>query len=189
MGKQADGNTIREAVGIFFNSDQLEAAIADLKAAGFEAREIGLLAGEFTVKEHLGHLYEKVNKEEDDPGAPNKAFVAKQSVGDTAHALFGTLHIVGTAVAGGVVVASAGILGGAIGALVASTAVFGGVGAVLGGIIHKSDADYLEEQVEEGHLLLFVRTEDAEAELKAIDILDKHSAFDPRVHTVPARVS
>ena len=45
-------------------------------------------------------------------------------------------------------------------------------------IIHESDADYLEEQVDEGHLLLFVRTRDAEREAKAVEILSKHCAFD-----------
>lgn len=182
-------STIREAIGVFFDTEKLEAAIADLKAAGFHSDEIGLLAGEHTVKQNLGHLYEEVNRDEDDADAPNKAFVAKQAVGDTAHALFGTLYIVGSAVAGGAVVASAGILGGAVAAAIATTAVFGGVAAVLGGIIHKNDAEYLEEQVEEGHLLLFVSTRDEAAEKKAVEILSAHSAFDPRVHQVPEKDS
>lgn len=182
-------NTIREAVGIFFDLDQLEGAVANLKSAGFSADKIGLLAGEYTVRENLGHLYETVNRQENRPNSPNKAFVAKQSVGDTVHAVFGTLYIVGTAVAGGFVVASAGILGGGVAVAIATTAVFGSLGAVLAGIIHKSDAEYLQEQVEEGHLLLFVRTDDAGSERNAVNILAKHSAFDARVHTVPVRES
>lgn len=187
MTDPTESNTIREAVGIFFDAETLEAAVADLKAEGFHANEIGLLAGEYTVKENLGHVYEEINKDEDDAEAPNKAFVLRDSVGDTPHALFGTLYIVASAIAGGAVVASAGILGGAVGAAIATTAVFGGVGTVLGSIIHKSDADYLEEQVERGHLVLFVRTNDEAAEKKAVDILTRHCAFDPRIHTVPTK--
>ena len=104
------------------------------------------------------------------------------------HALLGTLYMTGAAVAGGAVVGSAGILGGAVAAAAATTAVFAGIGALLAGIIHESDAEYLEEQVDEGHLVLFVRTKDAEQEQRALEILKQHAAFDPRIHTVkPAK--
>ena len=189
MAKQSDSQSIREAVGIFFDAEKLGEAIKDLQDSGFQHDEIGLLAGEFTVKQNLGHLYEEINSDEDDADAPNKAFVVKDAIGDTPHAMLGTLSIVGSAVAGGAVVASAGILGGAVAVAVATTAVFGGVGAVLAGIIHKSDADYLEEQVEEGLLILFVRTGDEASEQKAVEILARHSAFDPRMHTVPAKTA
>jgi hypothetical protein len=176
---------IREAIGVFFDAEKLEETIAELKAMGFHSESFGILASEFSVREKLSHLYAEVNKDEEDPNSPNKAFVAKDSIGDMPHALFGSLYLIGSAVAGGAVVASAGILGGAVAVAVATVAVFGGVGALLAEIIHESDADYLEEQVDEGHLLLFVRTEDTKQENNAIKIMSKHSAFDPRIHTVP----
>ncbi|MEZ5489152.1 MAG: hypothetical protein R3F50_02390 [Gammaproteobacteria bacterium] len=175
---------IREAVGIFFGSEKLEETIQDLQDAGFQHDEIGLLAGKFTVRQKLGHLYEEINEDSADPEAPDTAFVAKKSVGDTVHALVGTLYMTGAAVAGGAVVASAGILGGAVAAAAATTAVFSGIGALLAVIIHESDAEYLEEQVDEGHLLLFVRTRDEEKEKLALEILSRHAAYDPRVYTV-----
>ena len=144
-----------------------------------------MLGGENTVREKLGHLYTDVNKDQASPDAPNTAFVARDSIGDTAHALFGTLYIVGSAIAGGAVVGTAGILGGALAVAAATAAVFGGIGVVLGAIISKSDAEYLEEQVDEGHLLLFVRTRDGDHEKLAVQTLAAHAAFDPRIHTVP----
>lgn len=186
MNSQHEEQTIREAIGIFFEADKLEEAIVDLKASGFHKEQLGLLAGEFTVRDKLGHLYTEVNTNKDDSQSPNTSFVAKESVDDTVHGLLGTLYMVGTALAGGAVVASAGILGGAVAVATATTAVFGGMGAVLVSIIHKSDAEYLEEQVNEGHLVLFVRTRDKKEENSAVEILARHSAFDPRIHTVPA---
>ncbi len=188
MTSSSDTTPIREAVGVFFEARELNDTITDLKALGFDNAALGLLADELIVREKLGHVYSDINKDEADPGAPNIAFVAKDSIGDVPHALFGTLYIIGAAVAGGAVVASAGILGGALAVAVATTAVFGGIGAVLGSIIQESDAEYLEEQVDEGHLLLFVRTKNAEQEKQAIEILSRHSAFDARVHTVPRDV-
>ena len=146
MTRKSATPSIREAIGIFFDAKHLEAAITDLKSKGFRDEDLGLLAGENTVREKLGHLYTDVNKDQASPDAPNTAFVARDSIGDTAHALFGTLYIVGSAIAGGAVVATAGILGGALAVAAATTAVFGGIGVVLGAIISKSDAEYLEER-------------------------------------------
>jgi hypothetical protein len=56
---------------------------------------------------------------------------------------------------------------------------------VLGRIIHQSDAEYLEEQVDEGHLLLFVRTRESAQEQRAMEILAKHCGADVRIHSVP----
>ena len=186
MSDSATATPVREAVGIFFDSKKLEETIKDLQESGFHHDEIGLLAGQFTVREKLGHLYEEINEDSADPDAPNTAFVAKESVGDTVYALRGSLLMTGAAVTSGAVVATAGILGGAVAAAAATAAAFSGIGALLGVITHKSDAEYLEEQVDEGHLLLFVRTKDAEKEARALEILGRHAAYDPKVYSVKA---
>ena len=82
--------------------------------------------------------------------------------------------------------ASAAILGGAVVAAASGVAAIALAGAVMGLIIHQSDADFLDEQVDEGHILLFVRTRDAERAAKAIDILKRNCAFEPKVYSVPA---
>ena len=45
--------TIHEAVGIFVDRPHLEDALIDLRNAGFDKEEIGLLAGERAVKRSL----------------------------------------------------------------------------------------------------------------------------------------
>lgn len=184
MSSHGKNGKIREVIGIFFNASSLEKAVKDLYDNGFKHSEVGMLAGKFTVQQKLGHLYQEVNSDIGSPDAPDTAFVAKESVGDTFHALIGTLYVVGAAVAGGAIVVSAGIFGPPLAVAAATTAVFGGVGALLGYISSESDAEYLEEQVEEGHLLLLVRVENPAREKLAVEILSRDCAFNPKVYDV-----
>jgi len=46
-------------------------------------------------------------------------------------------------------------------------------------------AHYLQEQIDHGGLLLWVRTRDSEHEKRAVDILSKHSGRDVHVHQFP----
>jgi hypothetical protein len=132
----ADDPVVREAVGVFVDAQLVHEAIDELLAAGSKHEELGLLAGEYTVRQSLGDFYTQANKYSEGADAAKTAFVAKESVGDTVHALIGTLFFTGSTVAAGAAVASAGILGGGLLAAVAGAAAIGGVGAVLARIIH-----------------------------------------------------
>jgi hypothetical protein len=168
---------VTEVVGVFVEAGELRQAVEDLLASGFEREKLGLLAAEPAVLESLGDLYIAANRSVDDPGGPRTAFVAKQSVGDAVHGIFGALFFVGTTAATGAAVASAAVFGGALLAATAGTAALGAVGGIMALIIHKSDAEYLEEQIDQGHLLLFVRTRDQRETAQAKDILSRRSAF------------
>jgi hypothetical protein len=184
--KDNPSRAIREAVGVYGDEAQLHGAIDELTAAGFASAEIGLLAGEFTVRESLGEFYTKTNAQGASADAPNTAFIAKESVGDTARAGLGSLFYAGTTVAGGMAVASAAVLGGGLLAAVTGAAAIGAVGGVLALLIHQSDAEHLEQQVDEGHLLLFVRVRDAAHEDHAVAILRKYDPIEVRVVDAPA---
>jgi len=187
MGTENNTATVREAVGIFFDSKRLHEAVDELTSAGFDFSDLGLLAGQYTVKQRLGEFYNQVNESADSAEGPSIAFVAEKSMGDTVHAFLGTLFFVGTTVASGAVVASAAVLGGGLLAAAAgAVALAGTTGGAMSLIIHESDAEYLEEQVDEGHLLLFVRTQDADEEVKAVTILSGHGAYEAKVYEVPA---
>jgi hypothetical protein len=187
MTQSTNEQTVREAVGIFFETAHLKAAIDDLLQSGFERPELGLLAGEEAVQRALGDIYKRTGESADSKDAPCTAFVAEESIDDTSHAGLGSLVLLGATTAAGAAVATAGVLGGALLIAATTTAAITAIGGVLAAIIHESDADYLEEQVDEGHLLLFVRTKDAEHEAKAVEILSKHCGFDAKVYSVPAR--
>ena len=185
MEKDTNPPVVREAVGIFFDAKTLREAINDLLSAGFDHAAVGLLAGEFTVRQSLGDLYTQANEFSNSPNAPRMAFVAKTSSEDLLHGGLGVLSFAAVSAAGAAVVATAGVLGGGIMAAAAGVAALGAVGRILGALIGENDAEHLEEQVDEGHLLLFVRTGGPAQEKLASDILSKHSGYDVRIYTVP----
>lgn len=178
---------IREAVGVFVDAGKLHEAAHEILSSGFGPTEIGLLASELTIEEALCDYYKRAPETTDKPKAPNTAFVAKDSVGDTIHAYIGALSFAGTTVAGGAVVASAGVLGGGLLAAVAGVAAVAAMGTVLGLIVRQSDAERMEEQIDEGHLLLFVQVRDAEHEALAKAILGRHTPIEVLVIDAPAR--
>ena len=186
VGRNHSASTVREAVGIFFDSEHLHEAVDELVSSDFDFADLGLLAGQYTVKQRLGDFYNQINESADSADGPSTAFVADKSMGDTVHAFLGTLFFVGTTAASGAVVASAAVLGGSLLPAVAGAAALGAIGGALSLIINQSDAEHLEEQVDEGHLLLFVRTQDHKEEAKAVEILSKHGAYEAKVYEAPA---
>jgi uncharacterized protein YggU (UPF0235/DUF167 family) len=60
------------------------------------------------------------------------------------------------------------------------------VGLAVSSIIHQSDADFLQQQIDEGRLLLFVRV-DPGNEQQAIRILEQHNATAVKVHDVTVK--
>jgi hypothetical protein len=52
--------------------------------------------------------------------------------------------------------------------------------------IGDNHAQYLQEQLDHGGMLLWVRTWDSEKEKNALEILQKHSGRDVHLHALPA---
>jgi hypothetical protein len=182
-------DTVREAVGIFHSPDELQGAIDELLSSGFDRSELSLLASEAAVEEKLGHRYRKVRDLADDPEVPRSAYVSTEAIGDAEGALIGGLMYVGAAVGAGAIVAS----GGTLGAAIAGVALTGGAGGLIGAILAKfvstHHAHYLQEQLERGGVLLWVRTWTMEKEKRAVAILKKHSGSDVHVHPLPTGTS
>lgn len=175
----------REAVAVFDTAESLELAIEALESNGFDRADISLLADAATVEEKLGHRYKRVEELEEDPNVPRTAFVSTEAVGDAEGALVGALSYVGALAATGAVVATGGTLAAAITAAMMSGAAGGVAGTALASVVDYRHAEYLQEQLAHGGLLLWVRTPDAEHEARAIEILQAYSAHDVHVHTVP----
>jgi len=179
-------DTIREAVGYFGTADALQEAIDELMSSGFDRAELSLLAAEHTVEEKLGHKYRKVTELEDDAAVPRCCYISTASVGDAEGALIGAPLYVAAAAAAGAIVAS----GGTLVAAITGAALAGGTGGLIGFVLAKLVGDHhahhLQEQLDHGGLLLWVRTRDPEHEKRAVDILKKHSGRDAHVHAIPA---
>lgn len=184
QGKTTTG--LREAVAVFEQPESLQEAVDELLSAGFDRAELSLLASEEAVESKLGHRYRKVAELEDDDAVPREAYVSTETRGDAEGALIGSLLYVGGVAAAGAVVAS----GGALAAVLAGAAMAGGAGALVGSLlatwVGERHARHLQEQLDHGGLLLWVRTRDAAHEKRAVEILSRHSGRDVHLHELPA---
>jgi hypothetical protein len=177
--------TVPEAVGVFSNADDLQAAIDELQSHGFARRHLSVLADAKTIEAKLGHIYRRVEEEEDNPDAPRTMFVPLESIGEAKGALIGTPLYIAACAATALVVASGGTL---LTAIMATTAAGAGgalIGTVFAEIVAKHHADYIQDQINHGGLLLWVTLADGEHEKQAIRILNKHSARDVHIHDIP----
>lgn len=176
--------TVREVVAVFERADDYELALEELQSSGFDHADISLLATDAAVEEKLSHRYSRVEPMEDQPDVPRTAYVSTPDIGDARGAAIGGLTYIGATVAAGAVVAS----GGTLAAVVASAVASGGVGGLLGALIAKwigdRHAKSIEEQLEAGGLLAWVRIRDDEHERRAMEILSHYTTHDVHVHEI-----
>ena len=181
--RRSSGTKVREAVAVFDDVSSLEAAVGDLRAAGFGQHDISLLAAHAAVERKLGHMYRRVEELEDDPQAPRTAFVSGKNIDVRENRLVGSLTVLPTMIAAGTVVATAG----AVAAAVVGTAIAGALlGTVFAHWMDQRHADWLQEQLDRGGILLWVRTPTEADERKALDLLSRYSAHDIHIHEIPA---
>lgn len=175
---------LREAVGVFANENDLQAAIDELLSSGFDRAELSLLASEDAVNAKLANGCANICVAEDHPVVPRIAYVSPEAIGDAQGGIVSGLVYAGATVAAGTVLIS----GGAIAAALVAATLVGGAGGVVGGLLAKwlgdSHTHYLQTQIDHGGLLLWVRTKDTNAEERATDILNRHSSRDVHVHDI-----
>lgn len=176
-----------EAVAVFDTADALYAAIDELQMAGFNRSEISMLADEKTVEEKLGDQFWRAERLTDEPDAPRVPYTSEESIGTAKGALLGVPAYIAAVVTAGALITPAGSM---LTAIVGAT-VAGGAGAALGAMLARmfgqSHAEYLQNQIARGGLLLWVRTPTKDDEDKALEILRRCSGRDAHVHgwTVP----
>jgi len=171
----------REAVAVFEDVGDLDEAVHALLEAGFHYHDLSLLADRRTVERKLGHAYEKVEELEDDPEVPRVAYRRPLDPAAAEGNYIGAINWAPPLLAAGAVVASTGLITG----LVVGAAVAGGLAAnVLGHVIDQRHANWLQEQLDHGGILLWVRLKDEEAAELAVHILTRHAVHDVHIHTV-----
>lgn len=182
---------VREAAGIFADAKSFEAALDELTSSGFDHADISLLASQAAVEAKLGHQYERTSDIIDQEGVPRISLVPKSAVGNAQGTLIGGLVYIGALAAAGPIIVAGGSIAAAIGAAIAAGGAGGVVGGFLGKLIGDKHSSVMEEQLEHGGLIIWVRLRDPEHEEKAVSILRKHAAKDVDVHTlkvIPPRV-
>jgi hypothetical protein len=183
MPAERDERGVREAVGLFDTPDALQAVIDELLSSGFDRADISLLAPERTVEEKLGHTFRRTELE-DSPSTPRAVYVSPDAVGTAEGGLISALAYVGGMVAAGVIAVS----GGPLTVIVVGAVMAGGAGGLLGAglakLVGDRQASEIQDHLDEGGLLLWVRTWRAPDERRAIDILAKHSGRDVHLHSL-----
>jgi len=177
--------SVREAVAVFDSVETMQEAIDELLSSGFNRAELSLLAGQHVVEEKLGHIYTKTEELEDDPKVPTVAYTSIESIGDAEGALIGAPMYIAACTAAGVMIAAGGPFAATIAAITAASGAGAVFGVVLAALVGKHHAHYLQDQLDHGGLLLWVRTWDVEHEERAKKILLQHSGHDVHVHGLP----
>jgi hypothetical protein len=175
-----------EAVGLFHSAKEMECAIDELLGNGFARMDLNVMATEAAIEKKLGHAYRSVREIEDNPDIPTTAFVSTESRGDLEGAVIGSLIYIPATIGTLAVVASGGTLAAALTAMLIAAGTGGVFGSVLAHLIGKRHADVINDHLQHGGLLLWVRTRDSAHEERAVSIMKTHGAEDVHLHTLPA---
>lgn len=182
MAIEPQSARVCEVVGVFHSPEDLETAIDELLSSGFHRAELSLLASEDAVATKLSHRYRPAAEMADDPIVPRAAFVSTAAIGDAEGGLIGGLAYVGAVVAVGAVVMSGGTLAATIAAAVLAGGTGGLIGSTLARWVGHHHADYLERQIGNGGLLLWVRAWNTSDEARALEVMSKHAADKVHAH-------
>jgi len=169
--------TIREAVAVFDDLGKLENAVSKLQSNGIDRSELSFLA-------HTSLA---------DPGSDDSRRLANDPTTQRESAVTDTDirqgRVLGTSLAGVAGLMAAGFAvatGGIAAAVLSAAAAAGGIGAA-GALIGRNVADeasLLDAQLERGGVLLWVRTRDADADRRALEVLRRFAAH-MRLHDLP----
>ncbi|HWL68213.1 MAG TPA: hypothetical protein VNS22_07485 [Geminicoccus sp.] len=170
---------MREAVAVFDDAVSLEGAVAELKERGFADEDLSILGSEEAIEEKLGHSPRQAEDAEDDPSDPREQVIPAKELAEHERTLANAYWVLPTLLGAGAVVATTGPLA----ALVVG-AVAGGtlLSTALAGLMDARYAEHLDEQLERGRVLLWVRTPDSDREQVALEVLQKHAGRDVHVH-------
>ena len=188
MPEQSAYMNTTEAVGIFHNAEDLQAAIDDLLTQGFNRMDLSILASETAIENKLHESYVPARELEDRVEVPTTAFVSPESLGDAMGAVIGVLVYVPAMIGGAAIVASGGALAAAATAALIAGGFGGSIGAIIAGLIGKAHADEIQKHLLAGGLLLWVRTRDELHEQRALAILAGHNGKGVHLHTLPSLV-
>ena len=176
-----DHTVVREAVAVFHSAEDLQNAIDEVLRSGFHRSSLSLLANEAEVIAKLGHVYRKTSDLVADPAVPRTAYVSPEAIGDGQGAIIAALMYVAAGVLIGPVAAARGSFAALAGAAALGGGAAGLFGTWLAKVIGDRHAMRIQEHLDRGGLLLWVRTWNRDQEYRAVEILKRHSGEDVHI--------
>jgi len=173
---------LREAVALFDNEKDMQAAVDDLESHGFSNAAISRPIRPDALEKAVNHKIENVAEIEDDASVPRQAHadIDSKTQGTTIILLI-PLYV--ALLVGAGVAAAQGL---EVWQTVVISVMMGLIGAAFGGglayfIVHRRSERERREQAW-GGLLMWVRTGSREQERRAIAILSRHAGRDVHLH-------
>lgn len=172
----------REVVGLFTNMEDLQDAIRDLEGTAFPRQDISVMGHGRDLEKVFGSRTVNPEMAMDNAATPRQApsRPEEKTIG-TAAMIGGSAYIgaMAAALAAGAVTFPALVGAAAIGGLGG-----GSIGAFLTRLMGDRYNRHIEEQIEKGGLLLWVRTPDIEKEEAAKQVMVSRGGYDVHVHAV-----
>lgn len=177
--------TSTEAIGLFHDAQSLQEAVDALLTHGFDHSSLSVLASERAIATKLGHAYASTSELEDDPDVPRVDYVPDETIGNAEGGIIAAAAYFPAVIGSLMTAASGGTLLGVAAVAAVAGGTGAGVGALLARRIGREHTRHLDEHIQHGGLVLWVRTPDREHEQAALDILCKHGGEHVRLHTMP----
>lgn len=175
---------VKEAVGVFRDANALEAAVDELEVSGFDRAAISVLATDAQATQQVERFYRTVRDIEDSGRTPHGSFVSRDSRTEGEASVVGLPIYVGGCAGAAAVAAAGGALALAFAGALAGGLAGAGLGAIFAAAIARHHAANVREQLDKGGLVLWVNVPDAEAEKRAVTVLNKMGAKDVHVHEI-----
>lgn len=176
------GPTLREAVAVFDDEEEMRKAIFELESAGFDRADVSILPPMEAVRRKIGHELYRVEDAEDDPEMPRAVPVGPAGMGAAQGALIGVPTYVGA-----MVMTISALVGGKVFSTIVMYGLFGAsigliVGALLALTIRRRHNEHVKDHLDHGGLVLWVHIRDQEHEVRAEKILRRHQDHAHDIH-------
>jgi osmotically-inducible protein OsmY len=178
-----DSARVREAVAVVHGDAALDRLVDALVLCGVDRADISLMASYPAVMEKLHRSYRDPVEIADDPGVPRCSLITRDDVTAASALVFGTLVAIGTLAAAVPILASGGALATAVAAAVGGGAASGALARLINRhVVQAEDAALLEDELNAGGLVVFVRINDPDKEGAVMQVMRGAGARSVHVH-------
>lgn len=171
----------REAVAVFDSEASLNAAVDELMQAGLRQEDMSLLAHD---KRLAAQELASVEELADSGTAPRGAFVSSDSRAEGLAAAVGSPALLAGLGVAAVVGTGGAALIPTLAATVGSSAAGGALGLLLARAFGRKHADFINQQIMNGGLLLWVHAPDPAKDARIVGILKSNGGRDVHIHVV-----
>jgi hypothetical protein len=182
MASQTGDATLREAVAVFDDEEEMRKAIFELESAGFDRADVSILPPMEAVRRKIGHELYRVEDAEDDPKMPRAVPVGPAAIGAAQGALIG-----GPIYVGAMVMTISSLIAGKAFSSIVMSGLFGAsvgliIGVLLAIIVKQRHNDHVKDHLDHGGLVLWVHIRDKEHEVRAEKILNSYKEHARDIH-------